>query len=90
MKFLPMFALLLITQISYAEEIGRYQAVEITKSASATADEVFILDTKEGHMWVWSEYPTIPNLQKGGRSLIYMGKVKPGEKLGDIIEKQDF
>ena len=85
-----LLTVLAIVPFSFAAEIERYHAVDISKSASSSTNEVFIIDTKEGHIWVWKEYPTIPNIQQGGRMIIYMGKVKPGQKLGDIIEQQQF
>jgi hypothetical protein len=91
MKFLITFVTyLIICSISYADDIGRYQAVDITKSDTSSTDAVFIIDTKEGHMWVWKEWPTIRNVVQGGRIVIYMGKVKPGKKLGDIIDQQQY
>ena len=81
--------LLAITQTAYAGEIGRYQAVAIPKS-NGDPKAVFVIDTKEGHMWFWTEYPTIPNISQGGRYLIYQGKLKPGQKFGDTIERQQF
>ena len=91
MRVLIILIILLASpSISYADEIGRYQAIDISKSESSSSDEVFIIDTKEGHMWVWKEFPTIQNIQQGGRIVIYMGKVRPGQKIGDIIEQQQF
>ena len=85
-----LITVLTVVPFSFADEIERYHAVDISKSASSSTNEVFIIDKKEGHIWVWKEYPTIPNIQQGGRMIIYMGKVKPGQKLGDIIEQQQF
>ena len=82
--------LLLATQLAYAADVGRYQAVALPKGEGHGPDEVLILDTSEGHIWSWSEYPSYADGKKGGRFLIYQGKVKPGKKMGDIIEKQEF
>lgn len=54
------------------ESIGRFQAIKLSN------DAIFIIDTKEGHIWIW--------VSKGDRHLIYEGQVFPGTKMGDIIE----
>jgi hypothetical protein len=81
---------ILITPNLFAQEIGRYQAIALPKVQSAPNSEVFIIDTKEGHIWIWFTQSTISGVVQGGRYLIYQGNVKPGKKIGDIIEKQDF
>ncbi len=89
---LIVLAVLLFAPISYAAETGRYQAIHISKPSSSTTgtNEVFIIDTQEGHIWVWTEYVTIPSVQQGGRMITYMGRVKAGQKIGDIIQQQQF
>lgn len=90
-KALLVILFVLSAQYVYASEEGRYQTVSIPKDAnSVSADRIFIIDTKEGHMWLWVEFPVVSNVSEGGRILIYQGKVKPGKKMGDIIEKQQF
>jgi hypothetical protein len=44
------FAVLVALMVStaFAGDVGRFQAIRV-KDAST-----FILDTKEGHMWVWT------------------------------------
>ena len=69
---------------------GRYQAVVIPSGGEFGPTEVFILDTQEGHIWKWSEYSTIEGVREGGRTLIYFGKVRPGEKFGEVLETQKF
>jgi hypothetical protein len=78
-----LLTLLTICSISYAEEIGRYQAVVISKGIEQGKDSVFIIDTKEGHIWVWDEYRTIGKINVGGGHLTYMGKVKPAQKIDE-------
>lgn len=61
------------------ESIGRYQAVRMDSNA------IFILDTKEGHLWVWV-------IQKDNRGqpaefLFYQGKVVPGSRMGELIDR---
>ena len=90
MKWILVFLFLLVPLGVFAEEIGRYQVVVIPKVAPLDADKVFILDTKEGHMWTWTQYQKIKDASEGGRYLTYQGKVKPSQKMGDIIEKQPW
>ena len=85
---------ILITPNLFAQEIGRYQAVAIPR-IEGDGKYVFIIDTKEGHTWSWNEWPTRYKtdgslMMYGARQIIYQGKVRPGKKIGDIIEKQDF
>jgi hypothetical protein len=71
-------------------EVGRYQAIAFQKSGDLGPNEIFIIDTREGHMWTWTEYSTVSGVRRGGRYLTYHGKVVPGRKTGDVIEKQEF
>ena len=50
---------------------GRFQAIPINGSTS-----IFILDTKEGHMWLW-----------GMGQTLYEGFVYPGVETGDMINE---
>ncbi|MGD2125668.1 MAG: hypothetical protein PVG99_06280 [Desulfobacteraceae bacterium] len=55
--------------------VGRFQAVRVEDNS------VFILDTKEGHYWIWGGSGS-----SGAVSLIYGGRVRPGKRMGEIIE----
>ena len=60
------------------ESVGRYQAVRVESNA------VFIMDTKEGHMWIW-----VIQKDKQGQPvqlLFYQGQVIPGMNMGDLID----
>ena len=48
-------------------ENGRYQAVPMSGS-------VFILDTQEGHLWLWG------TCEKTGVSLMYLGQLSVGKE----------
>ena len=54
--------------------VGRFQAVKLTNSS------VFIIDTKEGHLWAWS-------IHKMASGIVYQGQITPGEKMGDVIDR---
>jgi len=61
------------------DNTGRFQAVRMNNSS------VFILDTKEGHLWIW-----ITQAGKDGRSeefLVYQGQAVPGSRMGDLIDR---
>jgi hypothetical protein len=69
---------------------GRYQIVPLTDdSGGIGSDRVFILDSVAGHMWTWTEVPA-GNGSTGGRFLIYQGQVRPGARIGDVVEQQDW
>ncbi len=61
------------------EGIGRYQAVRMDSNA------VFIIDTKEGHLWVW----VIQKDSEGqpAEFLFYQGKLMPGADMGELIDR---
>ena len=69
---------------------GRYQVLPLTDEAGGVgSDRVFIIDTVSGHLWTWTEVPA-GNGSTGGRFLIYQGQVRPGSRIGEIIEQQDW
>lgn len=61
---------------SSKENVGRFRAVRLSN------ETIFIIDTQEGHLWVWL-------LTNEGTFLIYEGKLFPGTRMGDVIEKSD-
>ena len=58
---------------------GRYQAIRMDSNA------IFILDTKEGHLWVWVIQKD--NSGQSAEFLFYQGKVRPGSKMGELIDR---
>ena len=60
-------------------ENGRYQALKLPLETASVS--VLIIDTKEGHLWVWGA-------DSSGKlwDMTYMGKARPGQKMGDLIE----
>ena len=66
-----------------AEGSGRYQALEINVGKKSEYN-IFILDTKEGHMWLLeTKESRVDGKLSGG--LKYQGKLRPGNKAGEII-----
>ena len=57
--------------------VGRFQAVRMDDSA------VVILDTKEAHLWVFGATGS-------GFYMVYGGKIRPGEKAGEIIDSSSL
>ncbi len=57
---------------------GRFQACPVAGEA------VFIIDTKEGHMWLLkaTDFGEAEEIH-----LLYEGRVCPGGKMGDVIER---
>jgi hypothetical protein len=65
---------------------GRYQAVPIYNPSDGSS-KVLILDTNNGQLWTWMEVGASSG-GAGGRFLIYQGQVRPGKRMGDIVEEQ--
>lgn len=94
MKYLLTVAFLLLVAVANAgtptptkgSEVGRYQAIVFEKKGDFDNDKVLILDTKDGHLWVWSEQAEISGVRDFMRSIIYHGKLTPGKKMGDVVE----
>jgi len=85
----PVAALLLAFASGATAQEGRYQAIPIETGAEYGAEKAFILDTVAGHLWIWVESPAV-NEEPGGRYLIYQGQLQPGDKMGEVIEKQEW
>jgi len=82
--------LLTICSISYADEVGRYQAIAISNGVDNQADSVFIIDTKKGHIWVWDEYKVTGKVRVGGGFLNYRGKVQSPQEIDDKTIKSRY
>lgn len=60
-------------------ETGRFQALNFLRNVG-----VFILDTKQGHLWVYIPHSTNRS-QLGEGKLFYSGRVLPGKDMGEQI-----
>ena len=76
-----------------ADEDGRYRAVVLHSAGASSgtgsiSPKVFILDTRDGHMWTWEQNARVQR-KKGGLSfgniLTYQGKLKVGSRMGEIV-----
>ncbi|WP_428352997.1 hypothetical protein [Methyloprofundus sp.] len=88
-------ALLLSHPVLAEEDYGRYRAIVLdeggnTNSSGSVVPRVFIIDSKEGHMWTLDQKTKLHGV-KGeftlGTILTYQGQVRPGKKMGDIVEQ---
>jgi len=68
---------------SAAGESGRYQAIEISVGKKSEYN-IFILDTKDGHMWLLETKESRLHGKLTG-DLKYHGQLRPGKKAGEII-----
>lgn len=79
-----------MTITAHAADNGRYQAIPLEGEAAARGgSRVLIIDSQEGHVWTWSGNELISDSGSGrryGAAFIYQGKVRPGNKTGEIIE----
>ena len=66
-----------------AKEPGRYQAIEI-RVGKKSEYTIFILDTKDGHMWLLETKESRVDGKLSG-ALKYQGKLRPGKDAGEII-----
>jgi len=60
-------------------ETGRFQAIRMDNNA------IFLLDTKEGHIWVWVTQKDSNGIPS--EFLFYQGMLIPGRNMGDLIDR---
>lgn len=86
---------LIIPALATADDDGRYQAVVlhsagVSSNSGALSPKVFILDTRDGHMWTWEQNARVRR-EKGnisfGNILTYQGKLRPGRHAGEVISE---
>lgn len=82
----------LLASAAHAADTMRYQAVPLEgEGAARGGHRVFIIDTHEGHVWTWSGNELTTNSGKErryGPAFIYHGKLRPGSRVGEVIELQ--
>lgn len=73
-----------------ADDDGRYQALPLAGSEGGKGGgRAFILDTRDGHVWVWSENELVTaadGSRRYGAGFIYQGKLRPGTRVGEFID----
>lgn len=86
-----MAAMPALPSVALADD-GRYQALSLNSvEGSKTGTRALILDTRDGHVWVWSENELITapdGRRRYGAGFIYQGKLRPGSQPGEMIEQQ--
>jgi len=87
LPFILLFAVLVPSGSACAEEVIRYKPVVVqTGDNNLFPPKVLIVDTKDGHVWLWQERgrtesaDTAPDAQ-----IIYQGKVVPGRTPGEAV-----
>lgn len=71
--------------------VGRYEALPLAGADGGKGGgRALILDTRDGHVWVWSENELITTpdgRRRYGAGFIYQGKLRPGSQPGEMIEQ---
>lgn len=71
---------------------GRYEALPLAGAEGGKGgSRAFILDTQDGHVWIWSENELMTaadGRRRYGSGFIYQGKLHPGSRPGEMIEQQ--
>ena len=85
--FVVLIAVLaLLSSMPAIAEEGRYQAIDIGRIDTGTA--VLIIDTKEGHLWMWVLEGLSETRTVGSTILFYQGQVRPETKPGERIYRE--
>jgi len=90
----------LVTNLPVVADDGnnRYQAVVLMEGGQGNQfgkllPKVFIIDSKEGHMWILDHNTKLQSPIKGsfalGSVLTYQGRVRPGKKMGEVVEQAE-
>lgn len=69
---------------------GRYEAFPLAGADGGKGGgRAFVLDTRDGHVWVWSENELVTaadGSRRYGPGFIYQGRLRPGTRAGEFIE----
>ena len=94
--FLLLTGLSVFPSSAQADEDGRYRALVlqeggVSPGGGSLTPRVFLIDSRDGHMWIFEKNIPLVNLgkQSFGTMLTYQGQLKPGKKAGDIIFQED-
>ncbi len=81
---------LLTLSMGALAENERYQALPLAGAEGGKGGaRAFVLDTRDGHIWIWSENELITAPDGGrryGAGFLYQGKLRPGTQPGEFIE----
>ncbi len=92
-KALLLWLLILAAPVLQAADDGRYQAIVLhsggaSEGRGSISPKVFILDTRDGHMWTWEQNARVTRRPGGlsfGNQLIYQGRLRVGRHAGEVI-----
>lgn len=77
-------ALIALAEPAVADEASsRYQALVLP--SRPPDQQVFIIDTKDGHIWRYWQHPGSP----ASEGVIYLGQIAPGTRSGEVIFRAD-
>lgn len=83
-----LLGVLTLTGAALADE--RYQALPLAGGEGGQSGaRAFVLDTREGHVWIWSENELLTAADGSRRyatGFVYQGKLRPGTRPGEFIE----
>lgn len=81
--------LALSTGVAAGDE--RYQALPLAGPVNGVGSgRALILDTRDGHVWVWSENEPVTAPDGSRRyvaGFIYQGRLRPGTRPGEMLEQ---
>jgi hypothetical protein len=84
-----LLGLLVLPTVALAGE-ERYQALPLSGAEGGQGGaRAFILDTRDGHVWIWNENELITapdGSRRYGAGFVYQGKLRPGTRPGEFIE----
>jgi hypothetical protein len=88
-------ALVILATPLHAGEPGRYEAIALHEGGAVGQSgtlkpKVLIIDTADGHLWTWSEHQLLTASDEGrayGSALIYQGQLRPGRKMGEVVQQ---
>ncbi len=94
-KVLLWLALTIPAPTLQAGDDGRYQAIVLhsggaSQGRGSISPKVFILDTRDGHMWTWEQNARVTRRPGGlsfGNQLIYQGRLRVGRHPGEVVSE---
>lgn len=90
MRTLFMLLALFVLPVTALADAERYQAFPLAGGATGQGGgRAFVLDTREGHVWIWSENEPVAapdGSRRYGAGFIYQGKLRPGARPGEWID----
>lgn len=88
MLYVVVIILLALPSVTWADDAGRFQVVHFESHERITG--MYILDTAEGHLWIYAAYTTEDGEQTV--RIRYLGRVPKDGKydIGEIVEQKSY